>query len=232
MKILKIRASQAYKMMTEPKLKADKEAGNLSETTKTYIRELFLLHEYSYSDVVISKEMRKGIITEDNSLTLVQDVMGGVLRIKNIRNFQDEFFTGTPDIILPDCIEDVKSCWSPKSFMEADLCINYYIQGQVYMHLTGVHNYRLIYCLNNTPENLITAEKQRYYYMFDCDESNPELIAIYNQIDANHHFDHIAKEKRIKIFDIEYNEEIIEILKNKILKAREYYSNLILNIKL
>ena len=68
------RCSQLGKLMTEPKLKADKEAGLLSETTKTYIREIWLKNEYGYDEVVITDAMLKGLLCEQDAMQLVQDV--------------------------------------------------------------------------------------------------------------------------------------------------------------
>jgi len=215
--------------MTEPKLKADKEAGNLSETTKTYVRELWLKHNFGYKDVFMVDEIMKGFLCEQDSMTLTQNVLGGELRSKNLKQFENDYIIGTPDVILSNVVEDVKSSWSIKTFMEAEQEKAYWWQGQCYMALTGIKNYRLIYCLNSTPEHLVTNERQRFFYKFQCDEENPMLKTIYEQIELNHNYDSIPEKDRIKIFEFEYDHEAIMSLYDKIEKARIYYKSLKLN---
>lgn len=227
--MLKIRASQAFKLMTEPKLKADKEAGRLSETAKTYIRELWLFEKYGYKEPVVTDIILKGFFCEQDSMTLVQNVLKGELRSKNLKRFENDYVTGIPDVILSDVIEDVKSSWSIKTFMESELEKQYYYQGQCYMALTGINKYRLIYCLNSTPEHLVTNERQKYYYKFQCDEENSMLKDIYKQIERNHEYNNIPESDRVKIFSFDFNAVEYAKLCDQVIKARNYYDSLTLN---
>lgn len=223
-------ASQVYRLMTDPKLKTDKEAGNLSQTALSYLDELFLRHEYGYRDVVKTTEMLKGEICEQDCIALVQQVIpSATFRLKNKSMFMNDYLRGIPDVILPDVVEDVKCSWDISTFKDVkEPASMYYWQAQAYMWLLGLKKFRLIYCLVNTPETLVSAEKMRYYYRYNCDEGNSDLIEIYEQIERNHNYDHIPAEKRVKCFEIAYNEADIERLKDKILKAREIYKTLTL----
>jgi len=223
---LLIRASQAHKLMTKPKTLKDQEAGILAQTTQTYLKELWLENTFGYKEPVVSDEIMKGWLCEQDSMTLTQDILGGELRLKNTKLFKNDFIKGTPDVILKDVVEDVKSSWSIKTFFNSELESNYWWQGQCYMELTGIHKYRLIYCLNDTPEHLVTNERQRYYYKFQCDEDNPMLKLIYSQIEHNHSYSKIPKEKRIKIFNFDYDPEAIKKLYSQIEKARNFYNSL------
>ena len=69
------------------------------------------------------------------------------------------------------------------------------------MYLTGLKKASVVYVLLNTPEELTYEEK--------------------------HNYDNIDKKYRIKKFDFEYNEEIINKLKEKVLLCRNYIENLI-----
>jgi hypothetical protein len=221
-----IRASQAHKILTEPKKAEDKKAGNLSETTKSYIKELWLYNNFGYKEDVMTEEMYKGLLVEDDSLKLVQSNLGGNFRIKNIKNFTNNYISGTPDIILDDVIEDVKSSFTIKTFFNSELSKDYYTQGQCYMALTGIKKYRLIYCLVETPSNIVCELKKRIYYKFDCDETNSDYIRISQQIEKNHDISLIEQKKRTKVFSFDYDEAFIENLYNKVEKAREYYNTL------
>lgn len=225
---LLIRASAAHKLMTEPKLKTDKEAGNLSETTKTYLSELWLEENYGYKEIVYTDSILKGLMCEQDSMDLVQKVLGGKLRIKNTEHFKNDFIKGTPDIILDDCVEDVKTSFSIKTFHDCELEKAYYWQAICYMALTGREKYRLIYCLVDTPSELITSEKTRMYYKFGCDEENIDYQIASKQIELNHKYSHIPAENRIKVFEFDFNQSDYEKLCLQIEKARRYYEQITL----
>jgi hypothetical protein len=234
---LLFRASAASRLMSEPKLKADKEAGKLSQTSKSYLKELYLEREFGFKEDFISYETLKGNLNEQDSFSLVQKVLGGEFRIKNQENFPNDLFSGTPDIILKneDFVEDVKTSWTLKTFFNAgdldsedERKINksYYYQALVYMALTGKKNYRLIYCLTNTPERIVTDLKKRLYYRFDCDEENKDYQEMSIQIELNHNYDRIPLEKRIKIIEFPFSVEEYSKLESQAYKALEYYKTL------
>jgi len=110
------RCSSSGALLTEPKLKADKDAGNLSATAKTLVEAMWLQGEYGYREFVNNEYMDKGLAMEQDSMQLVQDVLGGAFRTKNREKLQDEFIIGTPDIILTDAVEDIKTSWSLRTF--------------------------------------------------------------------------------------------------------------------
>lgn len=228
MKEILFRCSKLGCLTTDPKLKIDKENGNLSETSKSFIEEMWLEKEFGFKEPVMTDEMMKGLLNEQDSLGLVQKVLKGEFRLKNTEHFKNEIICGTPDIILKneDFVEDVKTSFTLKTFFNSKLEKMYYWQGQGYMALTGKKHYRLIYCLTNTPEEIVTELKKRVWFKFGCDEENPHYREMSEQIKRNHNFDKIPIEKRIKVIEFEYSENDYSFLKNKIEKAREYYNSL------
>ncbi len=227
MKTIKFRASQCGKLMVNPKNKADKEAGLLGETAKSYVEEIFLFNEFRYNEIICTDEMLKGQICQQDAFDVAQKVLGGSeLRKENKQIFENEFLTGRPDIILSDCIEDTKCSWSPKTFMNAELTDLYKYQGTAYMALTGRKHFRLIYVLVNTPTELVEEQKKRIYFKFNYDEDNPYYKEMSEQIERNHNFDHIPISKRIKIFEFDFSESDYKLLENKCKKAIEYYNTL------
>lgn len=224
---IKIAASQVYKLMTEPKLVKDKEAGLLSETAKSYIEELYLRYKYSYKEIVMTDEMFKGIYFEQEALELIDEYFGNkIFRKKNTEMFENEFLKGIPDIKLIDCIEDVKNSFTPKTFLYAGLDKAYYWQGQSYMALTGVKKYRLIYVLINNTERIILNEKMKLYYKFDCMDENTDYIKYSQQIEQNHNYDRIPIKERVKIIEFDYNEADCEKMYKQIEKAQKYYNSI------
>ncbi|QRQ99746.1 hypothetical protein [Dyadobacter sandarakinus] len=219
------RCSRLGDLVTEAKKKGEE----LGETAKTYIRQVWLEKEFGYKEEVLTDEMMKGHLCEQDSLGLVQSVLKGEFRAKNTLKLKNEFIAGTPDIILKkeDVIEDVKSSWNLRTFTEAELIKNYFWQGQGYMWLTGKKNYRLIYCLVPTPEEILVETKKKIYYKFNCDESNPHYIQMCAQIDHNNNvINSIPAANRIKVFEFAYDQEKIDSLIKKIEAAREHYKTL------
>ncbi len=51
------RASSAGQLLSEPKLKADKEAGKLSETAKTLVESMWLEREFGYREFINNEYM-------------------------------------------------------------------------------------------------------------------------------------------------------------------------------
>ncbi len=224
--------------MSEPKLKADKEAGKLAQTSRTFIKEMFLEKEFGFNEPVMTDEMMKGLLCEQDSLGLVQQVLKGEFRIKNISLFSNEILIGTPDIVLQkeDFIEDVKTSWSLKTFFnvgdpdsdeEKKMSKLYYYQALAYMKLTGKKNYRLIYCLIPTPSELITEQKKRIFFKFGCDEENPSYKEMSMQIDHNNNLiTKLPAEKRIKVFTFPFSESDYKALETQAYKGIEYYKTL------
>lgn len=224
---LLFRCSALGKLLTDPKLKTDKELGNLSETAKTLVEEMWLKNTFGYSEQVMTDEMKKGIECEEDSFTLIQEVLKGEFRIKNRGRFKNDFITGEPDLITSEFVEDAKTSWSLKTFFNAELTKEYEAQLQGYMWLTETTKARLIYCLVPTPKDYILNEKKKLYYKFDCNEENEMYKQMCDQIDRNNDLIlTIPKEKRVKVFEIAYKPEVIAELQMRIIKARQYYNSL------
>ena len=181
-----IRCHKLGQLMTEPKLKADKEAGNLSETAKTYLRDLWLQDTYGYKEPSTpSVEMLKGLMCEADSMSLVQDVLGGAFRVKNLVTYKKGSLRGTPDCILPDAVEDIKTSWSLRTFYEADGTNSaYYWQAVGYMMLARTSSYRLIYCLVPTPDELMQREINKLLNAYGKNTQHPHFIQAFDNLNA------------------------------------------------
>ena len=197
--IFKCRASASGKLMVNPRAKNE----TLSETTKTYVQEWAKEHIYGVKNEIKNKYIDKGLMLEDTAIDKAIEWLDLPFTMKNEKFFEDDFFTGTPDLIVNDVVYDVKCSWSCFSFplFEKEIPTKDYLyQLQVYMYLTGCKKAVLTYVLLNTPEEL-TYEPQ-------------------------HNYDNVAKEYKIKTFEIDYNSEVIEELKNRIINVREYIKTL------
>lgn len=221
------RCSGVGALMNEPKLKADKEAGNLSETAKAFVTDVWLLREFGFAESIKNQYMDKGNECEQDSMDLVTKVLEGGFRSRFNTKLQNDYVIGTPDIVLEDCVEDIKTSWNLKTFFNAELSKMYYCQAQCYMWLTGKEKYRLIYALVPTPQHMVLNECEKLAWKYGKNYDNEDYIAECQQIQKNNDLiKDLPIEKRVKVFDFDFKPEYIETLKVKIEKAREYYNTL------
>jgi len=221
------RCSSLGKLMTQPKTKAAQEAGELSETSKTYVREVWLQNTYDYKEKVITDEMLKGNMVEQDSMQLYQEVTGSSLILKNTETKRNDYFIGTADIVLPDIVPDLKSSWSLRTFMDCEPTKDNEYQIKGYMDLWGKKKGQIAYCLVPTPDILIQEQIKRFYFKFNCDLDNPHYIEISEQIEKNNDIIlSIPKEQRVKIFEYDYDKNEIQLMYNQVEKARIYYNSL------
>ena len=150
MKEFKIRASAAGQIMTNPRSKSDL----LSKTAQTHCQDWLMEQLYNRKKEFTNKYVQKGLIVEDNAIDMYAEHKGHDILLKNEDYFSDDFMQGTPDIILPELIVDVKSVWSPFTMPLFDDTppVGYELQAQVYMHLTKRKHFELAYCLIDTPD--------------------------------------------------------------------------------
>ena len=221
------RCSGTGALMTDPKLKADKDAGNLSETAKTFVEDKWLFDTFGFAESIKNQYMDKGNECEQDSMDLVTQVLEGGFRSRYNTKLQNDYVIGTPDIVLADCVEDIKTSWNLKTFFNAELSKMYFAQAQCYMWLTGKEKYRLIYALVPTPQSMVLNECEKLVYKYGKNYDNEDYIAECQQIQRNNDLiKELPIEKRVKVFAFDYDPNYIETLKIKIEKAREYYNTL------
>ena len=186
--------------MTNPRSKSEV----LSKTTKEYLEQWAKEQIYGVRKSIKSKYLDKGNAVEEDAIKYAAQELGWLFADKNEELFKDEYFVGTPDVILEDTIVDIKSSWDCFTFpLFGDVVPNndYFYQLQVYMHLTGKRKAQLCYVLMNTPEYISYEETEDY-----------------SEIDSKY---------RIKIFDIDYDEEVIDKLKERVQTSRDYIQQII-----
>lgn len=222
-----MRCSAIGALMTEPQLKADKEAGNLSATAKSA-----LIREYSRYidkrvDDIFSKPMQKGTQQEDESITLLSRY-DGKFYVKNERRIDNLYITGECDINdnKDNKIIDIKSSWSNTTFLNSmmkPLDSDYYWQGQGYCWLYNRPRFEIAFVLVNATEEIIESEKRKYLWSIgNPDEHNGDIMEHLKQIDRNHTFDDMPIEYRVFKHCVERNDADIERIPAKVEKAREF----------
>jgi hypothetical protein len=196
MKQFKLRASAAGNLVPNGK------GSLISVGGKTYLKEWVISQLYGVEKQIKSKYLDKGIMMEDQAIDFAVKMLSIDFALKNEKRFEDDYFTGEPDMIMDDLIIDIKNSWDCFTFplFESEIPnSDYYYQLQVYMHLTGKRKAKLVYVLLDTPA------------------TNWDAGIMYQ----------VPDELRIKTFDIEYDPTVIESLINKVIEARQYISTLI-----
>lgn len=197
-----IRCSSLPKIMTSPRSKSEV----LSETAKSYIKQMAKEDFLGYSSELSNKYLEKGIQCEAQSIELLNSVLFTSYE-KNAERRSNDFLTGEPDIITEDLIIDIKTSWSLDTFPMLVEDINlkdYEMQLRGYMMLFNVDKAMLVYCMVDTPEHLRAYESE-------------EL----------HMVSHIDPTKRVTMLTIERDEKIEQDIIEKCNASLDYYYDLI-----
>jgi uncharacterized protein YciU (UPF0263 family) len=157
--------SNKLKELEEKKTKAP----DLTAGGKTFVESLVKQKIYKYEDFFTSKYTDKGTRQEETAIDLL-NLFRETNYQKNSIHFKNDFITGTPDIITSEKIIDIKCSWSKKTFpiFENEAYnVAYEWQMRGYMALTEIEEAEVIYCLVDTPDDLIGFEPLDLHKMED-----------------------------------------------------------------
>ena len=145
MRNFKIRASALSKIMSN-----SKKEGELSQTAKSYLHEWYSNESHD----IHSKYLQKGVMMELEAIQFASNVLELGVVEKNKNHFENEYMTGTPDVIDGNTVIDVKVPWDRCTFQSNVNGIDkdYEYQLRAYMILTGCTNSILFYALMDTDE--------------------------------------------------------------------------------
>jgi hypothetical protein len=231
------RASQIGKLMTN-----DRSGKKIGATALTSLKEIVLFDKYGFRKDITSKYLEKGIQNEKTSIRLASKVLNwfDVDADTEQQRLVNDFITGKPDINTKAVLADVKSSWNALTFpmfhpddSETDIPNqDYFYQMQSYCWLTNKNQCELVYCLTDSPEQMILDEVNRAVWK---NLGNP-FFEDFSQTEIEDHFDMVIRqqmtfgnvpdEKRVKRFIIKADEEVIDKMKARIEECREIYSTL------
>lgn len=212
MENLIVRCSELHKIMTKPRSKSEE----ISETTKTYLKEKIKQEVYGYDIELNTKPVLKGIHVENESIKLVNAVYFKRFS-KNTERKSNEWLTGEPDIVTEETIEDIKSSWTIDTFPafkeDAESAIKkagYDWQLRGYMMLFDKPKSKIHYCMVSTPSFI---------------EKNDDIIYLLNEWDNTslHKVDHIYASLRVSSVEIERDLEIEREIIERYEIANKYY---------
>jgi len=226
MKDLLFRCSSLGKLMTDPRTKSE----TLSETAKSYIQDLFKERELGIYKEFSSRYTDKGLEMEDEAIQFASEVLNWDFVVKNEVRFNNEWLTGEPDINTDNLLADIKCSWSGSTFPLFDETLknkDYYYQLQGYMMLTGHDTSELVYCLMNTPHQIVEDEVRRQHWKLNLID---EDLDVRQAVQEMHNFDQIPNNLRVKRFIVEKDEASQQKIKERVEVAREYYQQLLTQI--
>lgn len=179
-KVFKIRASGASAIMTDPQSKADKEAGLLGATAKSYVLEWQRGERWSREADFGNKYTEKGHLCEEDGFDMVSISIGKMV-YKNPIKLENDWATGTPDPydkLTGELLNfDIKSSWDWTTFpYKTDkLDKTYEWQNQVYAWLAEKESWKTIYCLVNTPPKLLMQAKEKKWWALGCPDRHSDV---------------------------------------------------------
>ena len=83
------------------------------------------------------------------------------------------------------------------------------------MMLTGAEDSNLIYCLMNTPFEIVESEKRKSFYKLGNESE-------FENIEKMHNFDNLPLNQRFFITNVQRNNSDIEKIKDKVEQANEW----------
>lgn len=207
--IFKIRCSAIHHIMGKKAL------GKTGESyCETWLKEQL----YNRSREFSSKYTEKGTLNESGVL----DRLG--LK-KNERTYENDFLQGTPDAV-GNFVHDVKCSWDAFTFplFDDQPDSDYVYQLQGYMCLTGLKKAKLHYVLTDTPETIIESEARRQSYKLGHAELDADL---YDEVLHKMTYSEIPDELKIKSYDILYDTDTINLIRNRVVECRIYINSLL-----
>ena len=204
---MKFRGSQLGKLMTN-----DRSGKVMGQTAKNYIIEKAKEDFYEYRTELTNKYVMKGIHQEQDSIDLLNAV-----RFENYKKYEhraeNEWLTGSCDIITEDIIIDIKSSWSLETFpatsYELKDLSEYEWQGRAYMWLYDRPRFELCYVMVSTADDIL---------------SDYDSYAI-------HKVDHIDPAKRITSIRFERDKELEIQMAERLIAATEFYNEVLTQLQ-
>ena len=152
-KALRVHARDCHKLMTNPRNKSDE----LSETTKSWLKEMAIKEVLGLRKIVDTKPMIKGVLCVNESIDLYNTVMQ-TNYIKNSLTKKKHGFCGKPDLLSEHGAIKIVTSWDASTFpfFKDEVCklikkCGYDWQCRVYMMLFGIERALVSYCLVDTP---------------------------------------------------------------------------------
>jgi len=186
--LYKARCSEIGLIMTN-----DRSGKGMGKTVETHLQKWVKSKLYGIEPDIYSKYMDKGTRVEQESIEFAAEYLGWGMCFKNEQHYQNEFITGTPDLVFPGIVRDMKNSWDHETFplFDEEPPKDNYWQMQGYMDLTGADLAEVVYTLMNTPEDLVFGEPADYSELpaslrvktFRVDRNQADIESVYRRVE-------------------------------------------------
>lgn len=211
----------------------------LPQGAKTYCKQWLKEHLYKRKQEIQSKYIRKGNLTEETGFTLMAVQLKLGMVFKNEQYRENEYSTGTWDLLVNDTVYDNKSVWSLDTFPMFDTKNpkpEYEWQMQVYTGLAGVEKAVLAYTLNDAPEieiqqaiRWVDEHQARVQILNNMIFTEPFFEAMKSKYasEATLDFLPIPEEKRIKTFPFFKDNSVHYRIKERVKMCNQFINSLL-----
>lgn len=203
----------------------------LSDGAKTHLMDIYISEKTGRKTDIVNKYIKKGLAVEEDGITLYSRLKKAMFR-KNETYLFNKFIKGTPDLFIGETIgsalriPDIKCSWDVYTFYRTfikDVNKLYYWQLQGYMWLTCAKHADLAYCLVNTPEPLIEAEKRNLWYKLgQPDETGDLFVNAACELESSMRYDDIPLRERLLEYSFERDDEAIAKIEKYVIEGRKY----------
>lgn len=194
----------------------NKKIDSWTKTQLAVLHEFIISEKYGREKFFSNDFTKKGNECEEASLTLACKVLKLGFVKKNEKKFENQFLTGSPDVILKNKIIDIKTSWNIFTFPFFDEPDDYYWQMQGYMALTGLDEAEVVYCLVDTPEHLILSEAYKRAYAKGTTAEDEQDLAT-----KHHTFDDIPEKEKVKVVKFKKDAEAIKLIEDRVAEANK-----------
>lgn len=220
----KIRCSSLHVLFVEPQSKEARDKGELSETAKKHLWDVYIEAKWNRSEDITTKQMSKGNMVEQEIIDILSS-LDNMKYKKNEERKENEWIQGCPDVVAPVHLDDAKASWSPKTF--APFIVNpigkdnlYQMNG--YLWLWDKPKGFISRALVNCPPVLLMDELKKLQFKMNVFEEDPEYKLAAAELVRNLTYDDIPIHERIIRREVIRDEEIIKQIPEKVIKARKY----------
>ena len=226
-----IHCSSLSKITTNPRSKEAIATGELSETAKSHLIEVYAQNKYNFKKDISNKYTEKGNFCEPEGLEMISQFTGLQVDKNELDSFENDYFIGTPDSIVIDkqIIFDNKASYDWLTFLsniDGELNPQYENQMQGYLDLLGWNTGYIAYTLVDTPEFIRNAEKYALLRKMDVISEDSVLFrSEWAKKEANLIYSNTDYKERILLFQVNKNEEYIQKAYKKVEKSREFLNS-------
>ncbi|MCD7972472.1 MAG: hypothetical protein LUG18_07365 [Candidatus Azobacteroides sp.] len=218
--VFKIRCSAIGKIMSNPREKGR----SLSRTAENYCDQWMKEQLYHRTYEFSAKYTEKGCRMGEKAADFIAGQLGYNGLIRNNKSFENDFMTGTPDLLPADSdlVIHTVSSWSWRTFPLFEMQIpskDYEWQLQGYMELTGRREALLAYVLSDTPPSLIKQEAENYC----CRNGYPDPdMPVYERFEKEMTYADVPDELKLKAFLFNKDKMKIGRICSRVMECRGY----------